>query len=429
MKSISRRTLLRALPLLSGAALAACAAPAPAAPAAQAPAPTPPPAATEVVTPTEAPSSPTIAPTTAPAAASGDKKVVNVYSDGDTNISDWFSNVVKPAFDKASANHTLNFVNVRGVGDGTKAIAERALAAMQTSSDPQAEAFDYDALGNPELIKAGLWFEFDPVDAKVPNAKNLNPAGITSKYDIPYRGSQVLLAYDSASVAEADVPKTFAALIEWVKKNPGQFTYCRPDKGGSGGNFVTRAIYEVTGKDPNKFKPGDPDPALLAEYPKAWELLRSIHEFTFEKGSYPAGNQPALQLLANGSISMVSAWSDQAIQALEKGVLPETVKLIQFEDLPMPGGYAHLSVPKNAANLEGALEFVDFMLSTDMQVSVTKSIGGFPAVDWKTLPTELQQKFNSVITTNVPSWPGGDYGAERNKGWYENVATNIKMGS
>jgi len=416
MKSISRRTPFRALTLFSGAALAACAAP----PVAQPTSSTAAPGATEAAQPTEA---------TAVPAATGDKKVVNVYSDGDTNISDWFSNVVKPAFDKASANHTLNFVNVRGVGDGTKAVAERALAALQTNSDPQAEAFDFDALGNPELIKAGLWYEFDPADAKVPNAKNLNPAGITSKYDIPYRGSQVLLAYDSAKIADADVPKTFAALIEWVKKNPGQFTYCRPDKGGSGGNFVTRALYEVTGNDPTKFKPGEPDPALLAEYPKAWELLRSIHEFTFEKGSYPAGNQPALQLLANGSISMVSAWSDQAIQALDKGVLPETIKLVQFEDLPMPGGYAHLSVPKNAANLDGALELTNFLLSTEMQVSVIETIGGFPAVDWKTLPTELQQRFNSVITTNVPSWPGGEYSAARNKGWYENVATNIKMES
>jgi putative spermidine/putrescine transport system substrate-binding protein len=403
MKKISRRALLRTVPVLSSAALAACVAPPPAAnkPAA--------PATTEAVAP-----------------ATTSKKVVNVYSDGDTNISDWFGNVIKPAFDKASASHTLNFVNVRGAGDGTKTIAERALAALKTNSDPQAEAFDYDALGDPELIKGGLWFEFDPADAKVPNAKNLNKAGITSKYDIPYRGSQVLIAYDSAKIKEADAPKTFAALIEWVKKNPGQFTYCRPDKGGSGGNFVTRAIYEVTGKDPSKFKPGDPDPTLLADYDKAWELLRSIHDFTFEKGSYPAGNQPALQLLANGSISMVSAWSDQAIQALSKGVLPETVKLLQFEDLPMPGGYAHLSVPKNAANLDGALEFVNFMLSSEIQVGVVKSIGGFPAVDWKTLPTELQQQFNSVITTNVPSWPGGKWGAERNKGWYEKVATNIK---
>ena len=53
--------------------------------------------------------------------------------------------------DKASANHTLNFVNVRGAGDGTKTIAERALAALKTNSDPQAEAFDYDELSTGKV--------------------------------------------------------------------------------------------------------------------------------------------------------------------------------------------------------------------------------------------------------------------------------------
>jgi putative spermidine/putrescine transport system substrate-binding protein len=352
------------------------------------------------------------------------KSVVNVYSDGDTNITDWMANIVKPAFEKAYPQYTMNFVNARGAGEGTKSIADRALAALQTGADPQAEVLDFDALSYPELIKAGLWQQLD--EQNVPNLKNVNPAGITSKNDMPYRGSQVLIAYDSAKVPEAEVPKTFADLIKWIKAHPGQFVYCRPDKGGSGGNFVVRAIYEVTGKDPTLFKAGEANPELLNQFDKAWDLLREIHPFIYDNGAYPAGNNPVLQLLANGTVSMASVWSDQSLQALSKGVLPDTIKLFQFTDLPMPGGYAHLSIPKNAKNLQGALDFVNFMLTSDMQVGVIKTIGGFPAVKWDTLPKELQTQFTSVITSNVPFWPGGAYGAARNKGWYEKVATNIK---
>jgi putative spermidine/putrescine transport system substrate-binding protein len=183
----------------------------------------------------------------------------------------------------------------------------------------------------------------------------------------------------------------------------------------------------VTGKDPSKFKAGPADPALLAEYEKAWELLRSIHESTYDKGAYPAGNNPALQLLANGSVTLIPAWSDQALQALNNGVLPETIKLAQFTDLPMPGGYATMAMPKNARNQQGALDFMNFLLSPEMQESVIKNIGGFPAVAWSLLPADLQSQFNSVITDNVPAWPGGDYDAARNKGWYEQVATNIQQ--
>lgn len=357
--------------------------------------------------------------------AAAEPSIVNVYTDGDTNISDWYQNIIIPAFEKQYPQYKVNFVNARGVGEGTKAIADRALAALQTNADPQAEVLDFDVLGNPELIEAGLWQKID--ESNVPNAKGIVQAARVSEFGAAYRGSQVLIAYDSSKVPENEVPKTFADLFEWIKAHPGQFAYCRPDKGGSGGNFVTRAIYEVTGKDPSKFKPGTPDPALLAEYDKAWELLREIHPAIYDNGSYPAGNNPTLELLANGSVSMISAWSDQALQAIANGVLPETTKLYQFSDLPMPGGYAFLAVPKNAKNMEGALAFVDFMLSQEMQVSVVKDIGGFPAVEWSSLPQDLQSQFTSVITDQVPSWPGGEWSAARNKGWYENVATNIKQ--
>ncbi len=352
--------------------------------------------------------------------------VVNVYTDGDTNISDWFSNIVKPAFEKKYPQYKVNFVTVRGVGGGTKDIADRALAAMKTNSDPQAEVLDFDALGAPELIQAGLWQKLD--ETNVPNIKNVVKAARLTEFSTAYRGSQVLIAYDSNKVKENEVPKTFADLITWIKAHPGQFAYCRPDKGGSGGNFVVRAIYEVTGKDPSIFKPGPADPALVKQFDKAWALLREIHPAIYDNGSYPAGNNPSLQLLANGSVSMISAWSDQSMQALSKGVLPENIKLLQFTDLPMPGGYAPLSVPKNAKNLQGALDFVNFMLSQEMQISVLKDIGGFPAVEWATLPKELQSQFTNVITNNVPNWPGGEYDTAKEKGWYENVATNMKQG-
>jgi putative spermidine/putrescine transport system substrate-binding protein len=69
------------------------------------------------------------------------------------------------------------------------------------------------------------------------------------------------------------------------------------------------------------------------------------------------------------------------------------------------------------------------MLTPDMQVSVIKEIGGFPAIPWDQLPKELQTQFTSVIATQVPYWPGGKWDIEKNKGWYDNVATNIKQGS
>jgi putative spermidine/putrescine transport system substrate-binding protein len=363
------------------------------------------------------------------AAASGG--VINVWTDGDTNISDWLANKVAPAFEKAYPQYTVKVTTVRGVGNGVADIMQRALAAMQTGDDPQAEVFDANPNSYPDLIKAGLFEKLS--EENIPNAANVVDAAFLNEYTMSYRGSQVLLAYDSSKVPENEVPKTFADLIEWVKAHPGQFVYCRPDKGGSGGNFVVRAIYEVTGKDPSLFKPVGtdeaPDADLLSKFPDAWTLLSSINEDIYDNGAYPAGNNPVLQLLANGSVSMATVWSDQSLQALSQGVLPDTIKLTQFTDLPMPGGYSPFSVPSNAKNKQGALDFVNFMLTVEEQTSVVQDIGGFPAIDWSMLPADLQQQYTGVITTNVPSWPGGPWDAERNKGWYENVATDIDPGS
>jgi putative spermidine/putrescine transport system substrate-binding protein len=357
-----------------------------------------------------------------------DRTPIYVYTDSDTNISDWWTNVIIPAFEAEYPEYEVILTIVRGVGGGNGDIAARALAAMETGDDPQVDYFEQVGVeAQPEWLEAGLFLEI--TEENVPNIANVIEATQRLPQEIPYRGSQVLLAYNSEVVAEEDVPTTYAELIEWINNNPGQFVYNRPDRGGSGAAMVTRAIFEVTGQDPTLFVPGTPDEELVAQFPEAWELLGSIHESIYEGGAYPAGNTPVLELFGNGSVSMVTAWSDQALQALNQGLLPETTRLTQLQDLPFTGGYAMSAIPSNAANVEGALALANFMLTVEMQQSVVESIGGFPAVAWDMLPEELQTQYTDVITDNVPTWPGGEYGALMVEGWYENVATNIDPNS
>lgn len=351
--------------------------------------------------------------------------VVYLYSDGDTNITDWFQNVIIPAFEAANPQYRVQFTNSRAAGTGP--FVDRALAALETGDDPLVDVLDIDPRDYQTAVEAGLWYM--PTEEEVPNAANIIEAARTTDMALAYRGSQVLVAYNSELIAEEDVPTTYPELLEWVKANPGQFVYCRPDRGGSGGAMVNRALLEVSGNDPSLWQ-GEFDQAKVDEYvPQALALLADIHPFIYDEGSYPAGNNPVLELFADGEVSMITAWSDQAIQALNRGFLPETTKLIQFTDLPFPGGYTHMSIPKNAHNLAGATAFVNFMLSAEGQTSVVADIGGFPSTGWSSLPTEVQDRFNSVITENVPVWPGGEYGAALVEGWYGNVATNIDPNS
>ena len=122
---------------------------------------------------------------------------------------------------------------------------------------------------------------------------------------------------------------------------------------------------------------------------------------------------------------MIPAWSDQALQALNQGVLPETVKVVQLQDLALCGGFAYSAIPSNATDLEGALLLANFMLSAQMQESCVREIGGFPGIGWDNLPAELKDEYIDVIPVSIPTFPSGDWQTAKNDGWYRNVATNI----
>lgn len=350
--------------------------------------------------------------------------VIDWYTSSDTNILDFWTNIVKPKFEAANAGITLNLVDA-GDSAGQLAIADRALAALQTKTDPQADYFES---GEPRLpagaIEAGLYVNVK--EAGLSNWSKINPLAIDNDYSVPYRGSQVLLAYDTTKLDPAKAPKTWADLVAWIKGNPGQFIYNRPDKGGSGGNFVRRAIYEANGKDPAAFTTSNftAEAAEKALTP-AWDILKDISGSLFDNGAYTGGNTPSLQLLGQGAVTMIPAWSDQAISAINTGVLPETTGLVQLQDLALPGGFSRSVVLANGANKDAALKLVDFVLSEEIQSAVLSELGGFPGVAWDYVNQDLRTKYADVIPTTIPSFPAGDWEKAINDGWYRNVAPNV----
>jgi putative spermidine/putrescine transport system substrate-binding protein len=354
----------------------------------------------------------------------GEANRLDVYINGDANISDFWSNVIKPAFEKANPGMTVNVVVARG-DNGTTPIVARAEAALGTKQDPQVDMFEENDPSLPkDGIKEGLWVDFSK--AGLANYSKLNPLLNETPYGMPYRASQVLLAYDTTKLPKEKAPKTFADLVAWIKANPGQFIYNRPDKGGSGGNFVRRAIHEVNGRDPSKFTLAN----YTADYAKqsldpAWKLLNDLGPSLYDQGAYTAGNTASLQLLSQSAVTMIPAWSDQTLQALNQGVLPATTGIVQLTDLALCGGPATSTVPTDAANLKQTLMLVDFILSPEIQSQVVTGIGGFPGIDWKYLPADLQAKYIDVVPLSIPTFPGGDWNGAISDGWYRNVAPNI----
>ena len=359
-----------------------------------------------------------------PRIAFGAEGAIDWYTSSDQNVLDFWTNVVKPKFEAANPGITINLVD-GGDNAGLQAIAERALAAMQTKSDPQADFFEgFDARQPVGAIEAGLWTDISA--AGLSNYSKINPLALDIPQNMPYRGSQVLLAYDTTKLDPANAPKTWADLIAWIKANPGQFIYNRPNKGGSGGNFVRRAIYEANGNDPTKFKvdnfTAEAGEAALAP---AWAILKDLAPSLFDGGAYTSGNAQSIQLLGQSAVTMIPAWSDQALSAIAQGVLPETTGLVQLSDLGFPGGFTRLTIPTNGVNHELSLKLADFVLSEEIQSAVLTELGGFPGVSWDYVSADLRERFKDVIPASIPVFPGGDWEKAINDGWYRTVAPNV----
>lgn len=349
---------------------------------------------------------------------------IDWYTSSDQNILDFWTNVVKPKFEAANPGVTLNLVDA-GDAAGQTAIGERALAAMQTKTDPQADYFESADWRLPAgAADAGLYVNIK--EAGLSNYSKINPLAFDGDFSVPYRGSQVLLAYDTTKLDPANAPKTFADLVTWIKANPGQFIYNRPDKGGSGGNFVRRAILEANGKDITKFKVDNyTQEAGDAALNPAWDILKDISGSLFDNGAYTSGNTQSIQLLGQSAVTMIPAWSDQAIQGINTGVLPETTGLVQLQDLALPGGFSRSVILSNGVNKDAALKLADFILTEEVQSAVLSELGGFPGVAWDYVSQDLREKYKDVIPTTIPTFPGGDWEKAINDGWYRNVAPNV----
>ena len=87
----------------------------------------------------------------------GAEGVIDWYTSSDSNILDFWTNTVKPAFEAAIPGLSINLVDA-GDGAGIIAIGERAIAAKQTNTDPQADYFESaDALLPAGAIEAGIY--------------------------------------------------------------------------------------------------------------------------------------------------------------------------------------------------------------------------------------------------------------------------------
>jgi len=322
-------------------------------------------------------------------AAPANAQTINVATAGDQNMVDYVRDYLGPLFEKKHPGAKVVAVGT-GPGDaGSQKIYEK-LAAQKSAG---VAAWDFDVIVvhqkmAGQMVNEQLLAKYrDHIDTgklvsreTAANALGADVAG----YVMPMFHSQTALAYNPDLVK--DVPGSYSALIDWVKKNPKKFGYNGIKGGMSGVAFVAGWVYAFGGGADRMMK-GPYDAATKAAWDK---LLADLKDFNKSVIITP-GNAGTLDMLNRGEIAIGPVWVDMFYTWMAEGKLPPSMKLKLIAP-GMPGQPMYYATPAKAASARLAEEFIAMATSPEVQAEgIVKRFNWYPGIDAKHLEGKLDQ--------------------------------------
>ena len=316
-------------------------------------------------------------------------QTINVATAGDQNMVDYVRDYLGPLFEKKHPGVKVVAVGT-GPGDaGSQKIYEK-LAAQKAAG---VGAWDFDVIVvhqkmAGQMVDEQLLAKYrDKIDTGklVTRETAANALGAdVSGYVMPMFHSQTALAYNPDLVK--DVPGSYGALIDWVKKNPKKFGYNGIKGGMSGVAFVAGWVYAFGG-GADKMMKGPYDVATKAAWDK---LLADLKDFNKSVVITP-GNAGTLDMLNRGEIAIGPVWVDMFYTWMAEGKLPPNMKLKLIAP-GMPGQPMYYATPVKAANARLAEEFIAMATSPEVQAEgIVKRFNWYPGIDAKHLEGKLDQ--------------------------------------
>lgn len=353
-----------------------------------------------------------------------DGKTITIWATGSDNVRQIYEKLVEDFNENSEyAGQYTAKLQFMLSGTGTQSLSDMLASAYKAKQKDT----DYDLvdLSGDDLSKVISQIGEDAFvkldDSKIPNAEGVSAEStIATDYVQPYRGTTVVLAYDSEKVTNP--PKTWDELTQWIKDNPGRFAYNAPGTGGAGDSFARTAVYNYL---PDEAMTSD-DTKWEDQWDEGFDYLKELNEDMYTSGGsivYPNKNQGTLDLLNQGEIDMCPNWADMVLSQKAEGTLKDTIKITQIEPA-LTGSLQSLAIPKFGSNEKGAYAFIDYMLSDEAQEIMVQDMAAIPLVNTDNINMKGFEEIKNLDVSKFRIMSIGDLSTDFNQRWDSEIGAS-----
>ena len=349
---------------------------------------------------------------------------IHLWANGSDNVRQVFEALSADFNGNAEANQAyqveLNFLLSGTGGQSMPDMLAAACKSNQTNTE-----YDLVDLGGDDLSKVVSLVGTDGFmkldKSKIPNSSRVKAESANAaEFCQPYRGTTVVLAYNSQNVTE--VPTTAEELYQWIKDHPGRFAYNVPGTGGAGDSFARTTVYNCI--DDQEAMTSD-DPKWMDQWDEGFAKLVELHPYMYKSGGsivYPNKNQGALDLLSQGEIDMCPMWADMLLSQRAAGTVPAYIKMATIQP-SFTGSVQSMLIPNFGSNPDGAYVFINYMLSDAAQQILVKEMAAIPLVDVSGMDMTGYEDLKDLDVGSFRTLSIGDLGTNFNERWDNEIGS------
>lgn len=243
---------------------------------------------------------------------------------------------------------------------------------------------------------------FGPWTEKLPNSKYIdfeNPfigkdfQQEIDGYEMPWGNVQMTLIYNSDKVK--NLPQTREELFDFVKENPGKFTF---DNHFTGLTFMKSLLIDIAGRNTLS---GDFDEEKYKKYSsELFSYLKKLKPYLWRKGEvFPEDVAQMHQLFAAGELWFTMSNNDAEVDnKINEGLFSKKSRAY-VPDFGSIQNSHYLGIPEKSAHKLSAMLVINEMISPELQFQKMQPEvwGDGSVLDIEKLPEDLQRKWQSKV--------------------------------